>query len=362
MRQGLAWLVIVCLLVPACASRNVGPIGAAGQPFKPESDERALWAKADKEEEALLKKSRTYDDPTLEEYLARIGNRLTPDAVRDAGGPGFKFAVLRDPTLNAFALPNGHIYVHTGLLSRLDNESQLAMIIGHEMTHVTHRHALASQRDAPTKQTMYTVAAASDIGQTANAILGVGLALTTMAAINGYGRDLERDADNGGMHDLVRAGYDPKEAPKAFALLRSDSKDRGSLETFYFGSYPKLTERIETTEMLLETRYAAAAATRTRTSAPGGSSWPRASSIECSRSRRTIRSPIPTTAICTGCRRSGRARSPRRTSRRGSRSPRTRRPSTWIPRRPSRTASSAFSTISKRTTPRRAPRSSAILR
>jgi len=260
MRQGLAWLVIACLLVPACARRNVGAIGAAGQPFKPESDERALWAKADKEEEALLKKSRTYDDPMLEEYLARIGNRLTPDAVREAGGPGFKFAVLRDPTLNAFALPNGHIYVHTGLLSRLDNESQLAMIIGHEMTHVTHRHALSSQGDAPTKQTMYTVAAASDIGQTANAILGVGLALTTMAAINGYGRDLERDADNGGMHDLVRAGYDPKEAPKAFALLRSDSNDRGSLETFYFGSYPKLTERIETTEALLETRYAAAAA------------------------------------------------------------------------------------------------------
>src|SRR2546425_2300005 len=147
MRKTLAWLVILSLLLPGCASRNVAPIGADGQAFKPESDERALWAKAEKEEEALLKKAKVYDDPMLEEYLARIGDRLTPDEVRAAGGPGFKFGVLRDPTLNAFALPNGHVYVHTGLLSRLDNESQLAMIVGHEMTHVTHRHALSFQRD-----------------------------------------------------------------------------------------------------------------------------------------------------------------------------------------------------------------------
>jgi len=86
-----------------------------------------------------------------------------------------------------------------------------------------------------------------------------------MAAINGYGRDLERDADNGGMENLVRAGYDPKEAPKVFALLRSESKDRGSLETFFFGSHPKLTERIETTEGLLRSKYAEAAAAPTTT-------------------------------------------------------------------------------------------------
>ena len=281
MRKAIAWLVILGVLLPGCASRKVPPIGAAGQPFKPDADERALWAKAEKEEETLLKKAKVYDDPMLEDYLARIGDRLTSDDVRAAGGPGFKFAVLRDPTLNAFALPNGHIYVHTGLLSRLDNESQLAMIVGHEMTHVTHRHALSFQRDIQTKQILYTVGAvaasigvaalagsraqkgdyvgAAVIGQTANAILGLGLALTAIAAINGYGRDLERDADQAGMDNLVRAGYDPKEAPKVFALLRSESKDRGSLETFFFGSHPKLTERIETTEGLLKTKYAQAA-------------------------------------------------------------------------------------------------------
>jgi predicted Zn-dependent protease len=238
--------------------------------------------KAEKEEKTLLERSKTYDDPLLDDYLARVGDKLVPAEVREAGGPAFQFGVMRDPTLNAFAMPNGRVYVHTGLLSRLDNEAQLATILGHEMTHVTHRHALSFQRDARNKQVAYTVigvvasigvaaaagsrAGAGDyigaavLSQTAGAILGVGLQLAAIAAINGYGRDLERDADAGGMEALVRAGYDPKEAPKVFALLQQQSKDRGSLEAFFFGSHPKLQERIETTEELLRTRYAVAAA------------------------------------------------------------------------------------------------------
>src|SRR2546428_2889317 len=226
MRKTLAWLVILSLLLPACASRNVAPMGADGKAFKPESDERALWAKAEKEEEALLKKAKVYDDPMLEEYLARIGDRLTPDQVRAAGGPGFKFGVIRDPTLNAFALPNGHIYVHTGMLSRLDNESQLAMIVGHEMTHVTHRHALSFPRGVQTKQILYTVAAvaasigvaavagsrapkgeyirAAVIGPNANAILRPRPALTALAPIHRQRRDPAPRARHRRLEELLR--------------------------------------------------------------------------------------------------------------------------------------------------------------
>src|SRR3989441_3413999 len=66
------------------------------------------------------------------------------------------------------------------------------------------------------------------------------------------------------MEKLVRAGYDPNEAPKVFQLLLSESKDRGSLETFFFGSHPKLQERITTTTELVNTQYAAAAAAADR--------------------------------------------------------------------------------------------------
>src|SRR2546426_1578591 len=158
-RRSVAWLVIVSLLTVSCASRSVAPMGAGGKRFKPGVDELKLWAQAEKEEEQLQKKSKPYDDPLLDEYLAKIGDKLMPDDVREAGGPGFKFGVLRDPTLNAFAMPNGRVYIHTGLLARLDNEAQLAMIVGHEMTHVTNRHALSFTRDAQNQQIPFTVVA-----------------------------------------------------------------------------------------------------------------------------------------------------------------------------------------------------------
>jgi predicted Zn-dependent protease len=279
--RSVAWVLIVALLAASCASRNVPPIGAGGQPFKPESDEVRLWAQAEKEEQALLKKTKPYDDPLLDDYLGKLADRLRPEQVRRAGAPGLRVGVISDPTLNAFAMPNGRIYIHSGLISRIDNEAQLAMILGHEMTHVDNRHALKFERDATNKQILYTVlSVAASIGvavaagsrarsgdyvgaavlsQTANAILGIGLQLAAIAAINGYGRDLEREADREGMARLVHAGYDPKEAPKVFRLLQAESKDGGSLETFFFGNHPKLQERIDTTTGLLKAEYAAAA-------------------------------------------------------------------------------------------------------
>src|SRR3989442_1418331 len=141
-KRFLACVVMIASFLPGCVSRDVPPIGLAGRPFTPEADERRIWTEAEKEEAKIQKAAKLYDDPLLEEYVARIGDRLTPADVRKAGGPGFEFHVLRDPTLNAFAMPNGKIYVHTGLLARAADEAQVAMILGHEMTHVTNPPAL----------------------------------------------------------------------------------------------------------------------------------------------------------------------------------------------------------------------------
>jgi beta-barrel assembly-enhancing protease len=258
----IASLVTVSILATACATGDVPSIGAGGQPFRPEADERALWARAEKEEGSLLERAIPYDDPLLEDYLARVGDRLVPEAMRAAGGPGFKIRVLRDPTLNAFAMPNGHLFVHTGLLSRLHNEAQLATILGHEMTHVSHRHALKLSREARHEPVPYE--GLGVLSRTAGTILGRGLHLAAVASIHGYGRALERDADGGGMDALVRAGYDPREAPRVFEALREEFRDRGALETFFFGSPLRLSERIDTTRKLVRTTYASAAADSSR--------------------------------------------------------------------------------------------------
>jgi predicted Zn-dependent protease len=147
---------------------------------------------------------------------------------------------------------------------------------------VTHRHSLKAFRDERNKRLFVGVAGiAASIGvavaagdqarrgnpvsaevlrQTGNVLLGLGLTLAYAASVTGYNRDLEREADEEGMARLVKAGYDPKEAPKVFELLRKDYGDRGPIETFFFGNHPRLAERIETTSHLLQTRYAAEAA------------------------------------------------------------------------------------------------------
>lgn len=278
--------VLVAALVGGCASANVPPIGAE-RPFKMASDERRIWAQADKEEEKLEKSGKVYDDPLLEEYLTRIADRLVGDDVKEAGGPGIRVTVFRDPTLNAFAMPNGRVYIHTGLLARAENEAQLAMILGHELTHVTNRDALRFERDATNKMIALNVLAiAASIGvavaagkqaergnqvgaavlsQTANVILGLGLQLAALAAINGYGRDLERQADEKGLARMINAGYDPKQAPRVFELLKKDYGDPSRLENFFFGNHPRLDERIEETSDLLRARYAAEAQDPNRT-------------------------------------------------------------------------------------------------
>src|SRR5262245_25392068 len=271
------WVLLVGLVafvVGGCFARSVPPIGAGGKPFAPDADERELWTKAEKEEEALLKRTKVYDDPLLEGYLAGLAERLMADSVRAAGAPAVKVIVIRDATLNAFTMPNARIYVHTGLLSGLDNEAQLATILGHELTHYVHRHALKVSRSARAAPTQGTTAVASGLGvavaasakprsnnpgsaavlsQTASAILGLNLELATVGAMNGYGGDLEREADDLGMAAMVRAGYDPREGPKAFRI--PSSGERGTVETFYFGNATQLQERITNTTRLVKTTY-----------------------------------------------------------------------------------------------------------
>ncbi len=243
----LVGALLVGLIAVSCTAR-VPPIDAGRTPFTPSPEERRLWSEAEREEESLLTRVTIYEDPRLDEYLGRVAAKLTP------------------PTLAAFAMPEGRVFLHTGLLSRLENEAQLATILGHEVTHVYERHYLAFSgggdsakilnklRDTVTslgtppsaivdRRDQFVGAAV--LSRTANAILGLGLKIAAVTAINGYGRDLERQADVGGMAALVRAGYDPKESLKLFKLLRDEVAGRGPLEAFFYGNPARLQESFD---------------------------------------------------------------------------------------------------------------------
>jgi beta-barrel assembly-enhancing protease len=275
-------LVLVLFCVVACATANIPPIGTSPQPFQLAADEREIWERSEAEQQKLNRRGRLYQDPLLEEYINEIARRMTPPALDEQGVP-LRVRILRDPSLNAFAYPNGAIYVHTGLLARVENEAQLASVLGHEITHVINRDAVRHYRSTRNKVIAANVAAvaasigisavagdqwrqgnavtAAVIGQTANVMLGLGLQLGLLAAVNGYGRSMEDQADVGAMRLMTQAGYDINEAPKVHQMLLQRYGDPSRLENFFFGNHSRNQERIEHYERLLSAEYAQVAHT-----------------------------------------------------------------------------------------------------
>ena len=231
----------LCMLGASCVSTRVEP-HAVGHGL--EDDERRLWSRSAEEQARLNRSGFRANLPEAEARLDAIIARLHPPALPE--NQPYRAHILVNPTLNAFAYPNGVIYVHTGLLARLENDAQLAVILAHELTHTTHRHGLRGQRKAQNATAFlatFTVATAG-LG---SLLGGVG----TLAAISGYSQDLEREADRAGFDLMLAAGYDPREAPRTFVLLRKEALRNQAKEPFFFGSHPRLTERIESFDTLL---------------------------------------------------------------------------------------------------------------
>jgi predicted Zn-dependent protease len=240
------------LLAAGCATASLPPVTAAN--FAPEEDERRMWAQAEEEQKKINESGAIYREPELDAYLNAVAHRLQSPAVLKA--IPFAIRVLNNPVPNASAAPNGAIYIHTGLLARMGNEAQLATLLGHEMTHATHRHGVRDFRNTKNKTaflaTMNTTLGAVPFVGGLTSLAG---AVGTAAAITGYSRDQERDADREGLRLMVRAGYDPREAPKLFYELKKELEDEKIEEPLFYASHPRIQGRIDTYEDLLKTEY-----------------------------------------------------------------------------------------------------------
>ena len=188
------------------------------------------------------------DDPEIAEYLNGLGSKLV------AAAPGvrqdFEFFAIRDPSINAFALPGGFIGVHTGLIAITDNESELASVLAHEIAHVTQRH-VARQIGIQKKMEipmMVAMAAAILLGRSRP-----DLASGAMAAVQGgvvqsqlaFSRDFEREADRLGFQTLLNAGFDVRAMGQFFEKMQRYTRlqDSGAVPS-YLRTHPVTTERI----------------------------------------------------------------------------------------------------------------------
>lgn len=199
------------------------------------------------------------DDPEVTEYLNDLGSRLSN------AGTGmrqdFEFFAIRDPSINAFALPGGFVGVHTGLITASDNESEIASVIAHEMAHVTQRHiarqiGVEKQMQMPM---MIAMAAAIMLARSrpdlasGAAMAAQGGAVQTQLS---YSRDFEREADRVGFQTLAASGFDVRAMGAFFEKLQRTSRlqDSGAVPT-YLRSHPVTTERISEAENRAESAH-----------------------------------------------------------------------------------------------------------
>jgi beta-barrel assembly-enhancing protease len=191
------------------------------------------------------------DDPEVNDYLNDIGHRLL--AARPDSPWDFQFFAIADPGVNAFALPGGFVGVNAGLILMTQNESELASVLGHEITHVTQHHftrAMAGQR----RSLLYTLAALAvavaaatskspSAGQATNAALASAQAIAIQSQLN-YTRENEYEADRIGFQRLALAGYDTTAMATMFQRLQKQGRFSDSSAPSYLRTHPITTERV----------------------------------------------------------------------------------------------------------------------
>ncbi|MFA7317647.1 MAG: M48 family metalloprotease [Sulfuricella sp.] len=186
-------------------------------------------------------------DAEVTDYLNALGARLVANSQESAGS--FEFFVIRDSTLNAFALPGGFIGVHTGLILSAQSESELASVLAHEISHVTQRH-LARVIAGTQKNTLTSLAAlaiailaARSNPQVANAAVATAQATGIQSQLD-YTREHEREADRIGLQVLGASGVDPRAMADFFGRMQKYGRLYENNAPVYLRTHPLTTERI----------------------------------------------------------------------------------------------------------------------
>ncbi len=237
-------LALMACLLAACAANPV--TGGHDFVLMSESDEIHLGQEYHQQ---IIEEIPVYDDPKLAAYVNEVGQRVARASHRPE--LDYHFTVLDSQMVNAFALPGGYIYITRGILAYLNSEAELAAVLGHEVGHVTARHAVR-QHSANT--------AAGVAGAVLGAATGVPASqdlfkVLGKAMLSGYGRDHELESDRLGAQYLARTGYDPRAMLEVIGVLkdqelfeREHAREEGREPRTYhgvFASHPENDARLK---------------------------------------------------------------------------------------------------------------------
>jgi len=254
-------LLLVLTAGTGCVSTGTNPVSGNTRAYGYSwQEEMKLGAQAD---EQIQSQYGVYDDEELQEYVDEVAQEVlaeshmrrpdTPERFRSAD---FEFRVLDSPIINAFALPGGYVYVTRGLMAHLNNEAQLAMVLGHEIGHVAARHSSQqAARQQFTQGLLLGGAVAGQVafgGNVAENVMGVGGQAAQLLSLS-YSRDNERESDRLGVEYAIRAGYDGAEGAAFFESLDRVREQGGQSIPTWQSTHPDPGARQQTIPELAET-------------------------------------------------------------------------------------------------------------
>jgi predicted Zn-dependent protease len=254
-QRSLAAALAVALATAPFAGAQV-PFSPSSLPDLGEASQASLSpAQERKLGETIIRQIRAaggyLDDPEVSDYLNDLGSRLVaavPDARQD-----FEFFAVPDNSINAFALPGGFVGINTGLILLTQNESELAAVLGHEITHVTQRH-MARMIAAQQNNMLLSLAGlalailaarsgGSSSGDLASAAIASSQALQVQNQLN-FTRENEYEADRIGFQRMIAAGFDPRAMAQFMERLQKSSRFMEGSAPSYLRTHPITYERI----------------------------------------------------------------------------------------------------------------------
>lgn len=196
------------------------------------------WQMGQQLEQDVNQQVRLVNDRTLTSYVSRMGQRIvgeTPMADRR-----WKFHVVADDQVNAFNIPGGHVYVHTGLIKRAGNASELAGVLAHEISHGVSRHAT----EQLSKRQGLSLGAGVLLGSDPSTLERLATQIAASGAVAKFSRNDEREADALGIRYMYEAGYDPRGLASMFEKLLAERERSPSALGQFFSTHPLTSERI----------------------------------------------------------------------------------------------------------------------
>jgi predicted Zn-dependent protease len=241
-----AWVLLITFFISGCGGASIPSVLPSLGP--PSEDEEVRISREFRRE--AKKHLKFVDVPEVERYIERIGQRILA-----AMGPqpfDYRFFVVEDSQLNAFAVPGGSIYFYSGLMEKAKSTDEIAGVLGHEIVHIKGRHmARSSGIDMLSALSLLSMLLLARSGAGAQAAGAVGQAVAATREI-AYSRQLELEADTLGERYMAAAGYDPK-GSVAFLKLLDQERNLSPIDIPpYLMTHPVTQERVANAELVLK--------------------------------------------------------------------------------------------------------------